>query len=110
MPEITLNSVVFPEPFGPMTPWISPALASRETPSSACRPLNRLLTEATRNATPSGDGRTTFSLVGAGDTARAFHGVAIDGQGRSNRRRRSEAAPEIGRASCRERVEIWVGC
>src|SRR3989442_15248669 len=96
---MTLNSVVFPEPLGPMTPWISPALASRDPPSSACRPLNRLLTESTRNATPSGDGRTTFSLVGAGDTARAFRGVGIDGQGRSNRRRRSEAAPASPRGA-----------
>src|SRR6266511_3444490 len=99
MPEITLNSVVFPEPFGPMTPWISPALASNDTPASACRPLNRLLTASTRNATPSGDGGTTFSLVGAGDTGRAVHGIGKEGHSGSNRRRRSEAAPASPRGA-----------
>src|SRR6266545_3294439 len=99
MPEITLNRVVFPEPFGPMTQWISPAFASSDTPLSARSPLNRLLTESTRNATLSCDGRTTFSLLGAGDTARAFHGIGTESHGRLNRRRRSEAAPASPRGA-----------
>ena len=39
------------------------------------------------------DGGTTFSRVGAGDTARAFQGIGIESHGRLNRLRRSEAAP-----------------
>src|SRR5207247_420572 len=54
---MTLKSVVFPEPFGPMIPWISPAPTSSETPTRACRPLNLLLTESTRRATTPAAGR-----------------------------------------------------
>src|SRR5258708_331558 len=41
VPEITLNSVVLPAPFGPTRPTISPSPTASETPSSARTPPNR---------------------------------------------------------------------
>src|SRR5215470_18891052 len=42
MPEIRLNSVLFPEPLGPMILWISPSSRLRSTFDKATRPSNRL--------------------------------------------------------------------
>src|SRR5215469_3875264 len=42
MPEIRLNSVLFPEPLGPMMPRISPSPRLRSTFDKATRPSNRL--------------------------------------------------------------------
>ncbi len=42
-PVTTLNKVVFPEPFGPTTPRISPSSMARSTPDNAVTPPNRLL-------------------------------------------------------------------
>src|ERR1043165_8506394 len=39
-----LKSVVFPAPFGPMRPTISPAFTSNETPAFAASPPKNLLT------------------------------------------------------------------
>src|SRR2546429_5592045 len=44
MPLMMLNSVVLPEPFGPITAWIVPCATESETPSSAVRPPKRLVT------------------------------------------------------------------
>src|SRR6266851_3910706 len=41
-PAIMLNKVVFPAPFGPITPRISPSSNWRSTASTAFRPPNRL--------------------------------------------------------------------
>src|ERR1019366_8344900 len=41
-PEIRLNSVVLPAPFGPITARISPGETSKLTSSTAARPPNRL--------------------------------------------------------------------
>src|SRR5919109_3369064 len=46
-PEMQLNSVVFPEPLGPMSPRISPSVTSNETPLSAVKPPKRLTTPLT---------------------------------------------------------------
>jgi hypothetical protein len=46
-PEMQLNSVVLPEPFGPISPRISPSRTSKETPLSAVNPPKRLVTPAT---------------------------------------------------------------
>ncbi len=51
-PQITLNSVVLPAPFGPITPSTSPAWTSSETPSSATTPPNRTVTSRTLRAGP----------------------------------------------------------
>src|SRR6202034_2908048 len=48
-PEQTLNVVVFPAPFGPMSPVIRPTGASRSTSSTATRPPKRTLTPETLN-------------------------------------------------------------
>jgi hypothetical protein len=37
-PEMQLNSVVLPAPFGPINPVIRPACTLRSTPRSACTP------------------------------------------------------------------------
>jgi hypothetical protein len=39
-----LKSVVLPDPFGPIRPQISPGATSKETPSSATMPPNRIET------------------------------------------------------------------
>src|SRR5215475_11796595 len=57
-----LKSVVFPAPFGPMMPTISPAPTTNETSVSALRPPNRLLTERTSR---SGAIALCFPLSGA---------------------------------------------
>src|SRR5215510_7451720 len=46
-PETQLNSVVLPEPFGPISPTISPGSTSKETPLSAVKPPKRLVTPET---------------------------------------------------------------
>ena len=46
---MTLKSVVFPAPFGPIRPWISPTATSRSTASSAWRPPKRTETSETAN-------------------------------------------------------------
>jgi len=38
-----LKAVVFPEPFGPMSPRISPSLTSKETALSAMKPPKRFV-------------------------------------------------------------------
>src|SRR6185437_6097857 len=43
-PEITLNRVVLPDPFGPSTPRISPSATSRLTPARAVTPPYCFLT------------------------------------------------------------------
>src|SRR5688572_7393904 len=46
-PEMQLKHVVFPDPFGPMSPRISPARTSNDTALSAVNPPNRLVNPAT---------------------------------------------------------------
>ena len=47
MPLITLNRVVLPAPFGPITPWIWPGATSSVMPSSTVRPPKRLVSAST---------------------------------------------------------------
>src|SRR3990172_2170835 len=42
-PEIRLNSVLLPEPFGPMMPCTSPGITARSTSDTAVSPPNRLV-------------------------------------------------------------------
>src|SRR5262245_8182129 len=49
---ITLRSVVFPEPFGPMMPTTSPRSTVNDTLETAIRPLKRLVTARTSSSTP----------------------------------------------------------
>jgi len=44
---MTLNAVVLPAPFGPMSPEICPSSTSNETPSSATMPPKRRVTSRT---------------------------------------------------------------
>src|SRR5688572_9088523 len=46
-PEMQLKHVVFPDPFGPMSPRISPWRTSNDTAFSAVNPPNRLVNPAT---------------------------------------------------------------
>ncbi len=46
-PQTTLNSVVLPAPFGPMTPSTSPGSTNSDTESSAVRPPKRTVTPST---------------------------------------------------------------
>src|SRR3990170_4476066 len=46
-PETQLNAVVLPEPFGPMSPRISPSRTSYETALRAVKPPNRLVSPLT---------------------------------------------------------------
>ena len=44
---MTLNAVVLPAPFGPISPEIWPASTSKETPSRATMPPKRSVTSRT---------------------------------------------------------------
>src|SRR5689334_5887549 len=56
-----LNSVVLPDPFGPISPQISPSRTSKETPPSAVIPPNRTTTPETRSSgTPPDRGATAW--------------------------------------------------
>ena len=50
MPVTTLNSVVLPAPFGPITPNTSPAFTANETPSTAVTPPKRRVSPLTSRA------------------------------------------------------------
>src|SRR5215471_2480855 len=52
-----LKSVVFPAPFGPMIPTISPAPTTKDTSVRARKPPNRLLTERTSRSGAIGSSR-----------------------------------------------------
>ncbi len=47
MPDKSANSVVFPAPFGPISPRISPSAMSKETFETAITPANRLVRPST---------------------------------------------------------------
>src|ERR1700722_11576771 len=49
-PAITLNNVVLPDPFWPITAKISPSVTLNETLSTATRPRNRLLTSLSESS------------------------------------------------------------
>src|SRR6266849_329725 len=46
-PDTQLNSVVLPEPLGPISPRISPSRTSNDTPLSAVKPPNRFVSPET---------------------------------------------------------------
>src|SRR5258708_26915893 len=50
---MTLTSVVFPAPFGPIRPWIDPCSTSSDTPSTACTPPKWRWTLSSRRSTGS---------------------------------------------------------
>lgn len=52
IPDRTSKSVVFPAPFGPISPHTSPARIPRSTPVSALTPPNRTLTPLARSTYP----------------------------------------------------------
>ena len=47
---MTLNAVVFPAPFGPISPEICPSSTSNDTPSSATMPPKRSVTSRTERS------------------------------------------------------------
>src|SRR6266571_575546 len=51
-PETQLKHVVLPEPFGPMSPRISPSRTSNETSARAVKPPNRFVRPRTLSMTP----------------------------------------------------------
>src|SRR3979409_1365648 len=52
MPVTTLNSVVLPEPFGPIRPTISPSFTAKSTPARATRPPKRQVTPLQASTAP----------------------------------------------------------
>jgi len=52
LPVIRLNSVVLPEPFGPINAVIEPSATVRSAPSTAVRPPKRLVTPRTSSSGP----------------------------------------------------------
>ncbi len=50
MPLMQLNSVVLPEPFGPIRPQICPAPTVNDTPASATMPPKRTATSTTSSS------------------------------------------------------------
>src|SRR5258708_40158692 len=50
---MTLTSVVFPAPFGPIRPWIDPCSTSSDTPSTARTPPKWRWTLSSRRSTGS---------------------------------------------------------
>src|SRR5438034_5150104 len=65
-PEIRLNSVVLPAPFGPMMARRSPGWTARSTPSTASRPPNDRETRASRSATDPDRAALSAVLAGRG--------------------------------------------
>src|SRR5690606_25478695 len=64
-PPQTLNRVVLPAPFGPITPWTAPPATDSDTSSSATSPPNRTPTRSTANTgTSSAGGFTTVRPPG----------------------------------------------
>ena len=53
-PDTQLNSVVLPEPFGPISPRISPSRTSNDTPLSAMKPPNCFVRPVTVSTGPIG--------------------------------------------------------
>ena len=92
MPVTTLISVVFPEPFGPMTAWTVPGSIATSTCASADTPPKRFVT-------PRMSSRTDPGLVTVRGSCRST-GRAGGGVGRS-RARRDAGRP--GRACPRSR-------
>ena len=64
---MTLNSVVFPAPFGPMSPVTTPASARSVTPTSAATPPKWTLTWSTSRA--GGPPAAAGPLPGSGGTS-----------------------------------------
>ncbi len=72
-PETRLTSVVFPDPLGPINPWIVPRSTTRSRPSTARTPPNSLVSPRTSRTGPSGAGRRGAgrTAVGSGSSAGA---------------------------------------
>src|SRR3954447_17065983 len=84
-----LNAVVFPAPFGPISPTISNSLTSRLTSCSACRPPNRI----ERSRTSSTDTGALHS-AGAGIGRVVVQGERMAGQPAGDR-------PQLGTEATR---------
>ena len=70
-PVTTLNSVVFPAPFGPMMSLRSPGITSSETPFMAGRPPKDFLSSRSCKAGVTGDSSTPSSRAQRGGALRA---------------------------------------
>src|SRR2546421_1838392 len=108
---MTLNAVVLPAPFGPISPTISPSAAVNDTRSSATTPPNRLVTFSTErsaiggstlkrsgSAQNCGEAREASAQArarGRGARARRLH--PHGGGGRGSRRRRGRSDRQVAR-------------
>ena len=70
-PFSTLNSVVLPAPFGPITPRISRSRTSKLTSDSACSPMNAFHTSRTSSSTVDVGALAGVVSIGGSVTARA---------------------------------------
>src|SRR3989449_6912281 len=66
-----LKAVVFPEPFGPMSPRISPSLTPKATALSAVKPPKRFVSPLTERIIGPQTGRTPGAAGPAGRAPRA---------------------------------------
>src|SRR5665213_927817 len=87
---MTFISVVFPEPFGPMSPSTEPCSTSKLTSESAHKPPKRIPTSLMRSATPA-----------AGAGAAVMPGTPSGSSARCARRRAGRTATP-GRAAARQ--------
>ena len=63
-PQMALNSVVLPAPFGPITPSTSPRETWSDTSRSAVNPANRTVTPSTRNSAERSSLRSMVGTLG----------------------------------------------
>ena len=102
IPEITLSSVVFPEPLGPINPRISPRCTTMSTPASASTPTKFFSTPVPRRigAVPSADARAIS--VGGAVTGSSVSERARRARAGTSRRSRSSISHRSNRPSGRK--------
>ena len=92
-PVTTSSSVVFPAPFGPMSPTTSPGVTVNETSSTATTPPNRTVMPCTSSSTPRARGAGSTSI------GRSATSCSTGLKKRANRLATSEAVPSGARRS-----------
>src|SRR6185436_180095 len=98
-PRMLLNSVVLPEPFGPMTPTISPGPTDKVTPSTALiAPYDFFMSLTSRNGVIA-----HFRRTSTGPPAKAVHRAETPSARLPQSRRSPDTSP-AGSAATRAAV------